>query len=169
MPQLRKVNHEAFCIAYVKYRRPRRAAIMAGYARGSASSQAYRLRQRADIQNRIRELEHLTYDEREFLRMRSLRELALYAFGGLSKVLKDSDDGKPKIDISSMTPEDFTGISLTVKVRRSRGGDAKISVRAKMSGKYEALKALLPLCAPEPEFRGPKEIRLIGVEANHVE
>lgn len=173
MSQLRNTKHEIFCDAFVRCARPRRAAITAGYAPTSASSQAYRLRQRPDIRNRIGELEQMTPWARKLLHQQIIVELGLYAFGGMGKVFTKTGSGKCLININTITPKDFTGMDVSLKVGRAKGS-TKITLRAKMTGKSRALKALMPLCPPNLAlgtfgFQGPSEIRLVGVLPDHGE
>lgn len=78
----------------------------------------------------------------EGLSIRAQRDLIDAAFTNLGRVLSFQEDGSVDIDIESLEFEDFKNIEIVLHVGKTRSGEIKKTMKARVVGKMRALTAL---------------------------
>lgn len=146
MPLSRK--HQKFVTHYLAHGNAAEAARAAGYSAGTAWTQGWRLLNRQDVADAVREGQlaqrpgpaPVTSD-------RVIEEIAKVAFANVGDYMRFQPDGSAWVDLSSMTPEQAAAIAeITVEEFPDRSTPEKREVRrvkVKFHSKKDAFDQLM--------------------------
>lgn len=139
-------RYERFAREYVIDLNGSRAAIAAGYSEKVARFQASRLLTKRNVQKRIAELQSARASRLEIKADRVLEEIGRLAFSNMQDYTRTDADGKPVLDLSSLTRDQFAAIQEIREDTTGGSGDGerKVVVRTtlKLSDKTKNLELL---------------------------
>lgn len=123
------------------------AAIRAGYSEETADRIGHENLKKLEIQKAINEAMKERAERLEISQDKVLKEIALIAFGRLSNVLSQEENGEVYVDLSNMSESDKALLAEVQSTRVTQDGDngsrETVSVKVKANDRLKALDMLM--------------------------
>ena len=147
-PELRNPKHQLFAEEYLRTGNARQSAIKAGYSFKTASSQASLLLQHDAIAPYIAARRASTLAQTDVTREQIVAELKDLAFFNIQDITRVDADGRPHLDLTNTTRDQFKAISsISTKSRVLRNKDGEVigteqQSKVTVADKYRGLELL---------------------------
>ena len=140
------IRYELFAREYVVDLNGERAAIAAGYSRKTAASKACQLLNKVKVQKAIDRLISARSTKLELKAERVIEEIQRLAFSNMQDYTRTDSDGKPVLDLSNISRDQFAAVQEIREDTTGGSGDGerKVVVRTtlKLSDKTKNLELL---------------------------
>jgi len=140
------IRYELFAREYVVDLNAERAAIAAGYSRKTAASRGCQLLNKVKVQKAIDRLISARSTRLELKADRVIEEIQRLAFSNMQDYTRTDSDGKPVLDLSNISRDQFAAVQEIREDTTGGSGDGerKVVVRTtlKLSDKTKNLELL---------------------------
>lgn len=161
MPRLANEQHEVFARAYASNgMQGTAAALLAGFAPGSAAKRASLLLKRSDVSARVRELVDTALKQADITADRTLLELARVGYSDIRSIFDEHGNLIPVRELPHDVAASIEGVDVVMTTEERVGADGQPvkvttrTVKVRRGGKLAALRMLAQyhkILAPDPE------------------